>query len=77
MMALVNTAGAVGMLLGPMVGGVLVALGRGGPDPLQAYRNVFFLAGLVCALWVALCSPWLAARLAIERGTHGSAPPPD
>lgn len=77
MMALVNTAGAMGMLLGPMVGGLLVALGRGGPDPLQAYRNVFFLAGLVCAVWVAASSPWLVARLAIERGTHASAPPTD
>lgn len=73
MMARVNTAGAMGMLLGPMVGGVLVALGRGGPDPLQAYRNVFFLAGLVCAVWVAVASPWLRARLAIERGTHAPA----
>lgn len=76
MMALVNTAGALGMLLGPMVGGILVALGRGGSDPLQAYRNVFFLAGLVCFLWVVMLAPWLARRLALERRTHAFAAQP-
>ena len=73
MMALVNTAGALGMLLGPLCGGVLVALGRSRVDPLAAYQNVFYLAGVVCALWVVLQSRWLVARLGTERGEHALA----
>lgn len=73
MMALVNTAGALGMLLGPMCGGLLVAIGRNQADPLSAYRNVFYLAGVACAAWVALQGPWLAGRFEIERGEHGLA----
>lgn len=74
MMALVNTAGALGMFLGPMCGGLMVALGRGGGDPMSAYRNVFYLAGLVCATWVVLAGPWLAGRLRLEQGEHALAP---
>jgi MFS family permease len=73
MMALVNTAGALGMLLGPMVGGVLVAIGKTQVDPLSAYRNVFYLAGGVCALWLVLQSRWLTSRLALERREHALA----
>ena len=73
MMALVNTAGALGMLLGPLCGGVLVALGRSRVDPLAAYQNVFYLAGVVCALWVVLQSRWLVTRLGTERGEHALA----
>lgn len=76
MMALVNMAGALGMFLGPMCGGILVAMGRGGDDPLTAYRNVFYLAGGVCALWVVLQSRWLASRLHAERGEHALAAAP-
>ncbi len=70
MMALVNTAGALGMFLGPLFGGIMVAMGRNSADPLSAYRNVFFLAGAVCASWVVLQSPWLVARLGLEREEH-------
>ena len=73
MMALVNTAGALGMLLGPLCGGVLVALGRSRVDPVAAYQNVFYLAGAVCALWVMLQSRWLMTRLGTERGEHALA----
>lgn len=70
MMALVNVAGAFGMLAGPMAGGLTIALSRGlTADPLQPYRNVFLLAGCVCALWVAAASPWLLKRLSVE-GRH-------
>ncbi len=72
-MALVNTAGALGMLLGPMCGGILVALGRGQADPLSAYRNVFYLAGAVCAAWVMIQTPWLLRRLHAERGENALA----
>lgn len=73
MMALVNTAGALGMLLGPMCGGILVALGRNEADPMSAYRNVFFLAAVVCALWTLIQSRWLFGRLEIERGEQAHA----
>jgi MFS family permease len=76
MMALVNMAGALGMLLGPMCGGMLVAAFRGGSDPLSAYRNVFYLAGAVCALWVLLQSRWLVFRLGIEREEYALAGAP-
>jgi len=75
MMAWVNMAGALGMLLGPMCGGILVALGRNGADPLSAYRNVFYLAGAVCVLWVVLQGRWLSVRLGQERGEHALTAP--
>ncbi|MEO8361640.1 MAG: MFS transporter [Vicinamibacteria bacterium] len=67
MMALVNTAGAAGMLLGPMIGGILVAIGKRQLDPISAYRNVFYLAGATCLVWVLLQARWLLARLRAER----------
>ncbi len=73
MMALVNTAGALGMFLGPMCGGLMVALGRGAADPVSAYRNVFYLAGLVCMSWVVVAGPWLIGRLRAEQGEHALA----
>jgi MFS family permease len=73
MMALVNSAGAFGMLLGPMTGGILISIGRSNLDPLAAYRNVFYVAGVVCALWVVLQRPWLLTRLGLERGEHALA----
>jgi len=73
MMALVNTAGALGMFLGPMCGGLMVALGRGVADPMSAYRNVFYLAGLVCMSWVVVAGPWLIGRLRAEQGEHALA----
>jgi MFS transporter, DHA1 family, tetracycline resistance protein len=74
MMALVNTAGALGMFLGPMCGGLMVALGRDVADPMSAYRNVFYLAGLVCVSWVVVAGPWLFGRLRVEQGEHALAP---
>jgi MFS family permease len=73
MMALVNTAGALGMLLGPMCGGIMVAAFRNEADPLSAYRNVFYLAGGVCALWFLIQGPWLIKRLETERGENALA----
>lgn len=73
MMALVNTAGALGMLLGPMCGGIMVATFRSEADPLSAYRNVFYLAGVVCAVWALVMGPWLMKRLETERGDHALA----
>lgn len=73
MMALVNTAGAFGMLLGPMCGGILVSVGRDQADPLSAYRSVFFIGGAVCTLWIVVLGRWLRARLEIERGEHAVA----
>jgi MFS family permease len=75
MMALVNTAGALGMLLGPMCGGIMVAMGRNQADPLSAYRNVFYLAAASCSFWVLVQAPWLLRRLARERADHALALP--
>jgi MFS family permease len=74
MMALVNTAGALGMFLGPMCGGLMVALGRDAAEPLSAYRNVFYFAGSVCVCWVAVQARWLLERFRIEQGEHALAP---
>jgi len=74
MMALVNTAGALGMFLGPMCGGLMVAFGRDAADPMSAYRNVFYFAGLVCVSWVVVAGPWLFGRLRVEQGEHALAP---
>ncbi|MBK5255825.1 MAG: MFS transporter [Vicinamibacteria bacterium] len=73
MMAWVNMAGALGMLLGPACGGAMVALGRNAVDPVSAYRNVFYLAGAVCTAWVVLQSRWLVSRLGIEQEEHAHA----
>ena len=73
MMALVNTAGAMGMLFGPMIGGILVAAGRSQTEPVDAYRNVFYLAGAVSVLWTLLQGRWLSARFRLERGDAVSA----
>ena len=75
MMALVNTAGAMGMFLGPMCGGLMVAMGRGSLDPMSAYRNVFYFAGVVCVAWVVIQGRWLLARLRTEQGEHALAAP--
>jgi MFS family permease len=74
MMALVNTAGALGMFLGPMCGGLMVAMGRDAAEPLSAYRNVFYFAGSVCVCWVAVQARWLLERFRIEQGEHALAP---
>jgi len=75
MMALVNTAGAFGMLLGPICGGIMIAAFRNQADPLSAYRNVFYLAGASCAFWILAQAPWLMKRLARERGDDALAAP--
>ena len=73
MMALVNTAGALGMLAGPMTGGMLIAALRSEADPLDAYRKVLLFAGASSALWVLLQSRWLRDRLTVERAEHALA----
>jgi MFS family permease len=70
MMALVNTAGALGMLAGPMTGGMLIAALRSEADPLDAYRKVLLFAGASSALWAVLQSRWLMGRLAAERAEN-------
>ena len=70
MMALVNTAGALGMFAGPLTGGLLIAFFRDPSEPLAAYRMVLMIAGASCVVWTILQSRWLARRLAIERAEH-------
>ena len=64
-MALLNTAGSLGMLLGPAVAGVTAAL-AGGHDPIAGYRAVFALAGLSVFCWLAAGLGWLMRRVRSE-----------
>lgn len=60
-MALLNTAGCVGMLLGPAFAGVTSAL-LGSVDPVRGYRWVFGLAAASVVLWVAGSFGWLTQQ---------------
>ncbi|MDX2052220.1 MAG: MFS transporter [Polyangiaceae bacterium] len=58
-MALVNSAGCLGMLLGPAVaGGLSVALKAQGWDSVEAYRAIFAVAALSSLLWLVSVAVW-------------------
>jgi len=64
-----QVAGSLGFLMGPMAGGVLLSLLRGG-DPVADYRTIFALvgameAGLALVAWTALRS--IAREVHAER----------
>jgi MFS family permease len=62
-MALVNAAGALGMLLGPLAAGVTIAVARrqGAAVP---YRGPFVLAAIAVAVWLVASAPWIARQSA-------------
>lgn len=64
-MALLNTAGCLGMLLGPAFAGITSAL-AGGDDPVAGYRVVFSAGALSVLLWLVLSARWLARRNRLE-----------
>jgi len=62
-MALVNAAGCLGMLLGPVVAGILNAILRTrGWDSVAAYRVVFSVAALSVLLWLVPVAFWAKHR---------------
>ncbi|HXG66645.1 MAG TPA: MFS transporter, partial [Blastocatellia bacterium] len=66
-MALINAAGCLGMLVGPMLAGVTSAMLRGSDDPIRGYRAVFLLAAFSVALWLLASLRWLFRQLRAER----------
>lgn len=62
-MAMLNAAGALGMLLGPVFAGVLSAQLRRADDPLYGYRAVFIASASALAMWLVLALPWLGRAL--------------
>lgn len=58
-MALINSCGCLGMLLGPVVAGVVCAAYAKGGDMVGGYRAVFSLAGGAVFLWLCLATPAL------------------
>ena len=66
-MALVNAAGCLGMLMGPMLAGITTSVMKRTYDPVTAYRAVFLLAASSVLLWLVLSVRWLLRRLREER----------
>lgn len=66
MMAWVNTAGALGMLVGPALGGIIATVAKSEADPAHAYRFVFLAAGSLAGFWFLLMAPWLFQRIRSE-----------
>ncbi|MEW6128324.1 MAG: MFS transporter [Acidobacteriota bacterium] len=66
-MALVNSAGCLGMLLGPMMAGILSVVLRTAEDPLRGYRGVFLFAALSVIVWLIASARWLVERLRQEQ----------
>lgn len=50
-MAILNSAGCVGMLLGPTVAGILSAVARSAADPARGQRVSLLVAGIVALGW--------------------------
>lgn len=66
-MALINSAGCVGMLAGPLVAVLVSAATRNPLDPLQSYRAVFLVAAFSVVAWLLAARKWLLARLKEEK----------
>lgn len=62
-MALVNVAGCLGMLLGPMISGIAIAVLTARLGAVDAYRVVFAIAGGAAAVWLVACRRWWLAGL--------------
>lgn len=72
-MALLNAAGCLGMLMGPVFAGLLAGLLRSPADPCAGYRAVFLTSGAAVWLWGAVAAAWLARRWR-EEGAARSRP---
>jgi MFS family permease len=65
-MSWVNSAGCLGMLLGPVAAGVTSAAFSGSPDPLSRYRAVFVLAAAAVLIWTLVVRTWLSRSYRVE-----------
>lgn len=71
-MALIQAAGCLGMLLGPPAAGVAIATTRTAADPASGYRSAFFLASLSLAMWLVVALPWIVRRARAELASRGN-----
>jgi DHA1 family tetracycline resistance protein-like MFS transporter len=62
-MALVNVAGCIGMLLGPVVAGVTIAVASDDLGRVGAYRAVFCAAAGSAMVWLIASRRWLLAGM--------------
>jgi MFS family permease len=67
-MALVNAGSCLGMLLGPMVAGIVTAAMKARGMQLAGYRAVFLVAGFSVLAWLAVAAPalWRQRRLELD-----------
>ncbi len=75
-MALVNVAGCVGMVAGPIVAGIVSAVANRAGDPVAGYRTVFLVAAGSLVAWLVLAGRWLVARYRDESVELAPAPTP-
>ena len=64
-MALLNTAGCLGMLLGPTAAGLMSSI-LGASHAIAGYRAVFAFASASVMIWLGLSGRWLLARRRME-----------
>ncbi|MBK7400453.1 MAG: MFS transporter [Myxococcales bacterium] len=72
-MGALQVAGCAGMLLGPIVAGVVAALTRSAVDPARAPRAVFLLGAGVSVAFALFCR--VRARALLDRGACPSVSP--
>lgn len=65
-MALVNAAGCLGMVLGPMAAGMTAAIFASAENPLIGYRAVFAMAASAIVLWLVVGARWLVVQFRKE-----------
>jgi MFS family permease len=75
-MALFNAAGCLGMVLGPMVAGITIAVLRASHGAATGYRVVFVIASSSLVLWLIAAAGWLRQRARDEGGARVSTSPP-
>lgn len=71
-MALFNAAGCLGMLIGPAVAGIAIALARAGHETGDGYRAAFGAAALALVVWLAASARWLRTHAEAERATRAT-----
>lgn len=65
-MALINAAGCLGMVLGPMAAGMTAAIFASAENPLVGYKAVFAMAASAIVLWLVVGARWLLVQFRKE-----------